>query len=160
MKPWEQRSFNVAAGIVTATGIAYFVMKFMLTSEDPFAIVNHPWQPSMLAAHVVSAPVLVWLFGVIFRSHSLKKILSPVRSNRRSGWTSLISFAAMALSGYLLQVATTPRWIDAFVVLHVGASVVFVVGYALHLVVGWRLTWLASRSARAPRLMPDRPLPR
>ena len=103
------------------------------------AVINHPWQPAMLALHVLAAPISVAFFGMVFRSHTVKKLASTSPANRRSGWTSLVSFAAMALSGYALQVAADPRWIAALVWLHVGTSLVFLVGYGLHLVIGWRL---------------------
>ncbi len=115
MKPWEHRSFNVVAGLVTLTGLAYLVMKVFMESDDPFALVNHPWQPTMLSLHVVAAPILVLFFGMIFRSHTLKKLQSHLASNRRTGWTTLTSFGSMALSGYLLQVVTVPAWLDAHV---------------------------------------------
>ena len=141
MRPWEHRSFNVASAVVTVTGLVYLYMKFFMQTDDPFAIVNHPWQPSMLAAHVIAAPLLVLMFGMLFRSHTLKKIASPVRANRRTGWTSLVSFGSMAFSGYLLQVVTSPAWLDALVVLHIVTSLVFAVAYVIHLVIGWRMSW-------------------
>ncbi len=137
MKPWEHRSFNVVAGLVTLTGLAYLVMKVFMESDDPFALVNHPWQPTMLSLHVVAAPILVLFFGMIFRSHTLTKLQSHLASNRRTGWTTLTSFGSMALSGYLLQVVTVPAWLDALVWVHVAASLIFVVGYSVHLVIGW-----------------------
>lgn len=140
MRPWEHRSFNVASAIVTITGLAYLYMKFFMQTDDPFAVVNHPWQPSMLGAHLIAAPVLMLFFGMLFRSHTLKKIASPLRANRRTGWTSLTSFGSMALSGYLLQIVTSPAWIDALVVIHIVTSLVFTVGYVVHLVIGWRMS--------------------
>lgn len=139
MNLWETRAFNVLMAVVTATGCAYLWMKYVLRTDDPFSIVNHPWEPEMLAAHIVAAPVAMLVFGMLFRSHVLKKLLSNRKPARRSGWTSLISFAAMALSGYGLQVATDPAWIDAWLWLHVSTSLVFVLGYATHLVIGWEL---------------------
>ena len=139
MKRWERWSFNALNLVVAATGFAYVYFKYLLASDDPFAVINHPWQPSMLALHVVAAPFLILLFGIVLRSHILKKLVSRHQPDRRTGWTSLVSFAAMALSGYLLQVASNPAWLSTLVVLHVVTSVVFVVGYSSHLVIGWRL---------------------
>ena len=144
MRPWEHRSFNVATAIVTITGLAYLYMKYFMQTDDPFAVVNHPWQPSTLGAHLIAAPILMLFFGMLFRSHTLKKIASPIRSNRRTGWTSLISFGSMALSGYLLQVVTSPAWIDALVVIHIVTSLIFAVGYVVHLVIGWRMSWVTD----------------
>ena len=85
------------------------------------------------------APFFIAFFGMLFRSHSFRKILSANPANRRTGWTSLISFSVMAVSAYAIQVATTPTSINAAVWVHIVASTLFVVGYAIHLVIGYRL---------------------
>ena len=136
---WEKWAFNLLHALVAATGIAYFCMKYLVTPTDPFAVVNHPWQPSMLAWHIVAAPFFVVFFGMLFRTHTLRKLLSASPRNRRSGWTSLLGFSAMALTGYLIQVTASPAWITAWIWIHVVASAVFVVGYTTHMVIGWRL---------------------
>ena len=136
---WERWTFNALHVVVGATGIAYFWMKYLLATDDPFAVVNHPWEPAMLAAHVIAAPFFIAFFGMLFRSHTLRKILSPNPANRRSGWVSLITFSAMALSGYLIQVVTSPLLLTATLWTHVATSVVFVLGYTSHLVIGRRI---------------------
>ena len=136
---WERWAFNLLHGLVAVTGIVYFWMKYAMAPTDPFAVVNHPWQPFMLAWHIVAAPFFVVFFGMLFRTHTLRKLLSASRRNRRSGWTSLVSFSVMALTGYLIQVASSPAWITASIWAHVAASVVFVAGYTTHMVIGWRL---------------------
>ena len=150
---WERWGFNAFHGIVAVTGIVYFYMKYAMTTDDPFAIVNHPWQPSMLSYHVVAAPFFVAFFGMLFRSHSYAKIRSRNPANRRTGWTSLLSFSAMAFSGYLIQVASTPELVTFFIWAHVVTSVVFIVGYGSHLINGWRLDRTPRRPVvpRAPR---------
>lgn len=149
---WERRGFNAAHGVVAVTGVVYFWMKYAMTTDDPFAIVNHPWQPTMLALHVVAAPLFVAFFGMLFRSHSFGKLRSRNPANRRTGWISLLSFAAMALSGYGIQVATTPALIAVCIWSHVAASAVFVVGYGVHLVNGWRIDRASSARTRAAAL--------
>ena len=159
MKRWERWSFNALNLVVAVTGFAYAYMKYLLASDDPFAVINHAWQPSMLAAHVLVAPFLILLFGIVLRSHILKKLLSRHRPNRRTGWTSLVSFAAMALSGYLLQVASSPAWLSLLVVLHIVTSVVFVVGYGAHLVIAWRLLTVPDAATSEARLPATAQLP-
>ena len=155
MKPWERRSFNGLNIVVAITGLVYFYMKYALPSDDPFAVVNHPWQSSMLSLHVVLAPFVVLLFGIVLRSHIIKKLVSNNRPDRRTGWISLVSFSTMALSGYLLQVATSVAWLNVFVVLHIGTSVVFIIGYGAHLVIGWRLLWAAEAVTTREVSLPD-----
>ena len=136
---WEKWAFNLLHALVAVTGIAYFCMKYLVAATDPFAVVNHPWQPAMLAWPLVAAPFFVVFFGMLFRTHTLRKLLSSSRRNRRTGWASLLSFSVMALAGYLIQVASSPAWITALVWTHVAASAVFVAGYTTHMVIGWRL---------------------
>jgi len=138
--------------VVAVTGFAYFYMKYMMTTDDAFAIINHPWQSTTLSLHLVAAPFFVAFFGMLFRSHSIRKILSSNPANRRTGWTSLVSFSVMAVSGYLIQVMTTPTLITGFVWLHIVTSALFVFGYGIHLVIGYRIS-------RLPTGTPDTALP-
>ena len=156
---WERWGFNAFHVIVAATGTVYLYMKYALTTDDPFAIVNHPWQPTMLSTHVVAAPFFVAFFGMLFRSHSFGKLRSRNPANRRTGWTSVLSFSAMALTGYLIQVATTPALITFFIWTHVAASVVFVVGYGVHLVNGWWIDRTPRGTVATPRPRPARVAP-
>ncbi len=150
MKWWEQSAFNVLHGIVAVTGVGYLYMKFVMTATDPFAVINHPWQPATLSLHIVAAPVFIAFFGMLFRSHTLRQLVSPNAGNRRTGWTSLVSFSAMALTGYLLQVASDPVWLSGLVWAHVTTSLTFVVGYGVHLVIGWRLTRVSPIATGTP----------
>lgn len=43
MSRWERHGFNMLHGVVAATGIGYFVMKYLMETDDPFSILNHPW---------------------------------------------------------------------------------------------------------------------
>lgn len=158
MKWWEQWTFNVFHGVVAVTGVVYLYMKYLLTPVDPFAVINHPWQPAMLSLHVIAAPFFIAFFGMLFRSHTLRKLLSPNAGNRRSGWASLLSFSTMALSGYLLQVASSPAWLAALVWVHVSTSLIFVTGYTVHLVIGWRLSRVSPISADTMRRAAGIPL--
>ena|SRR5687767_12137871 len=139
MKRWERISFNVAALVVAATGFAYFWMKYFLQSDDPFAVVNHPWQPVMLSLHVLASPPFILVLGLILNSHIMKKLRAPRMPNRASGLLSLGTFAAMVSSGYLLQVVMNEQWLPALVAVHVASGTVFAGAYAIHLVISARL---------------------
>ena len=148
MKTWERWSFGVLSLVVAVTGFAYLWMKYALETGDPFAVVNHPWQPTMLHLHVLAAPALILLFGLILNSHILKKLGAYKKANRRSGLLSLGTFGGMTASGYLLQVASSETWLAALVILHVATGVVFSVTYVAHLLISVRL-------ARRPRQWPQ-----
>ena len=139
MKAWERWTFGLLAAVVSMTGFAYFWMKYFLTSDDPFAVVNHPWQPAMLAAHVLAAPGLLLMFGIILNSHILRKLRATGVPNRKSGLASLITFFAMTVSGYLLQVVTSATLLQILVVLHTASGIVFAAAYVAHLVISVRL---------------------
>ena len=148
---WERWGFNTLHTVVAVTGVVYFYMKYAMVTDDPFAVVNHPWQSMMLALHVVFAPFFIAFFGMLFRSHSYRKIMSSNPKNRRTGWTSLVSFSLMALSGYLIQVVTSSVLITVMIWTHVATSVLFLVGYGIHLVLGYRVPTNVSRGNPLPR---------
>jgi hypothetical protein len=139
VKPWERWTFGLLALLVSATGGAYFWMKYMLVNTDPFAVVNHPWQPAMLAVHLVASPPLLLMFGVLLNSHILRKVRATGLPNRKTGLLSLGTFFAMVASGYLLQVVTAEPLTQALVTIHVATGSVFSVTYAAHLVISVRL---------------------
>jgi hypothetical protein len=139
MKTWERWSFNLCALAVAASGFAFFWMKYLVQADDPFAVINHPWQSAMLHLHVLASPFFVLLFGVILNSHIMKKLRATRMPNRKTGLASFGTFAAMIVSGYLLQVATADAWLRALVVVHVASGAVFALTYGTHLVVSYRL---------------------
>jgi uncharacterized membrane protein len=138
-------AFSILAAIVTISGVAYFWMKYMMESDDPFALVNHPLQPAMLHLHVLAAPAFLVAFGIVVNSHVARRIGNPV-PNRRSGLLALVTIALMTASGYLLQVVTTESWQRACVIAHLVSGVVFAVSYLTHLAISARL-WATGRCA-------------
>ena len=151
MKRWERWTFNALSLAVVATGFAYLWMKYVVQTDDPFAVVNHPWQTSMLSLHVVASPALILIFGIIFNSHVMKKLSATRLPNRRSGFVSLGTFAAMIVSGYLLQVSSSETWLQAMIVVHVASGAIFAIVYAAHLVISAKLVGVRSLPAAQPR---------
>ncbi|MCY4662946.1 MAG: hypothetical protein OXF93_24560 [Acidobacteria bacterium] len=134
----ERWFFNAMHAVITLSGVAYFCMKYLMATDDPFALINHPWEPAMLSIHVMAAPLVVVFFGMAFRSHTLRKLLQASPVNRRSGLASAGAFLVMTLSGYLIQVATSPALIATAIWTHVVTSVLFVIAYGVHMVIGYR----------------------
>lgn len=139
MKRWERWSFNLASLVVVVTGFAYFWMRYLITTDDPFAVVNHPWQGPMLQAHVLAAPLFILVFGIVLNSHVMRKLRASRIPNRKSGYASLATFVLMVASGYLLQVASSDEWLKGLVAVHVASGAVFSLTYAGHLLVSVRL---------------------
>lgn len=115
------------------TGIVYAWMKYAMKSSDPFAVVNHPWQPHMLSAHVVIGPLAVFAFGWTFANHMWPAFVNRA-PNRMSGLWSMLLIAPMTLSGYLMQITTDDAVRKAFAVSHWISCGAFVIAYVVHLV--------------------------
>lgn len=147
MKRWERWTFNTLTLIVAVTGFLYLWMKYVLEVDDPFALVNHPWQTTMLALHVLASPVFLLIFGIVFNSHIMKKLRVSNLPNRRTGLTSLGTFAMMVVSGYLLQTSSDEQWLQALVVVHVASGAIFSLTYGAHLVISARLARTRQESA-------------
>lgn len=124
---------HVSVALTTLTGIVFAVMKYFMTSSDEFAVANHPWQPHMLAVHVVVAPLLLFIFGWTFSNHMLPKWRFGDDTGKRSGLTSMFLIIPMALSAYLLQISTNETLREAMAIAHWISSGLFVVAYVLHL---------------------------
>lgn len=123
---------HLANGAVAATGVVWFVMKFLMEPVDEWAVVNHPWQPVMQHLHVLTAPLLVFLVGYIWRDHVVRALASS-RTSRRSGIGLIASFAPLAASGYLLQVSVDEGWRAIWSYLHLGTGGVWLLAFGGHL---------------------------
>lgn len=126
--------WSVVAGsfLVTLTGVVYLWMKYLLRSDDPFAVVNHPWQPAVLKLHILTAPLLVFGLGLIAVRHVLAHWLAGVSSARRSGISAALAVLPMVLSGYLVQAITDARWLSVTSWVHVATGMVYGVAFAAH----------------------------
>ncbi len=139
MKAWLRWTFDPATVAVTLSGAAYGGMKYLMHTDDPFAVVNHPWQPTMLHVHVLAAPMMLVGFGALLSTHVARRVRTGDPANRLTGLVTTVAIIVMAASGYVLQVMTDERWRGALVWAHVLAGVPFSIAYLTHLVVGRRL---------------------
>jgi hypothetical protein len=144
---WQRRAFNVLSVAVTVTGVLYFWMKYMMVADDPLAVINHPLQPYMIDAHLVSGPALLVMFGIVFSGHIASKLGQRVPL-RRSGIVTLATFLTMASTGYLLPEIVSEQLRLVLLWLHIGSGLVFATSYGIHLVAGLRL-W--RRPIQTPR---------
>lgn len=137
----------VSTFVLSATGLIYAAMHYLMKPADPFSVVNHPWEPYMIAAHIVVAPVLVLAVGLIVHSHILWKLENGVRIARRSGIFLMPLFVLMVVSGYLLQVITgNGRAILVWV--HLISGTLWFVSFAVHQIASIRFR--RSLSAQNP----------
>lgn len=138
MTKFQLLVLHLSTAIVTITGIVFALMKYFLSSDDPFAVANHPLQPWMLALHVVFAPVLVFALGWITSSHIVPKLWNAVGGKRYTGLGAAWIAIPMVLSGYLIQVATGEGFRSAMELAHWVSAGVFAIGYVAHLAVKTR----------------------
>ncbi len=127
------RFLNLSVLLMALTGVAYAAMKYWMAGDDPFAVVNHPWQPHVQHAHVLLGPLAVFAFGWIFAAHILPSLAKGAPKRATGIWT-MVLIALMVASGYLVQVTTGETWRKAFEISHWISSGLFVVGYVLHLI--------------------------
>ena len=137
MKRWEVSLSHISTVLVTVSGVAYLWMRYGMVNDDPFTVLNHPWQSAMLTLHLLSAPLLVFVVGLIAQSHIRKKLNGSNRFNRRSGLASAVTLPVMIFSGYGLQVVANPALIRVVLILHLASSFVFVLSYLAHQIISF-----------------------
>jgi hypothetical protein len=126
---WAVWSTSVATFV---TGIIYLWMKYLLVSDDPLAVVNHPWQPAVLKLHILVAPLLVFSMGLIALRHVWRHLRSKMRDGRRSGLLPVVVLGPMIVSGYLIQTLTEEGWLRGMAIVHIGLGLAFGVVLLAH----------------------------
>ena len=133
MSRWQLIWLHVSFALSALTGAVFAAMKYFMKSDDDFAVVNHPLQPHMLAAHVVVAPLLLFLLGWTFSNHMLPKYRFGNGRGRVSGVAAMALIIPTTFSAYLLQIATNETLRQAMAIAHWITSGLFVIVYVAHL---------------------------
>lgn len=129
--PPVRRLFTLAAWLVGGSGVAYGVLRYLWPRSDPFALVNHPWQPHLQHLHVLVAPLAVFALGAVWVAHvRVARGCSP--AGRRSGTVTWWLAVVMVASGGLIQVLTDAAARAAAGWLHTGASLAWLSALLLH----------------------------
>jgi hypothetical protein len=132
MKRWEAWTNHLGWSLTALSGLVYGAVKYFLVSPDADSRLSRPWQPTVLAVHVIAAPVAVFGIGLLFRRHALARISRGEREGRRTGvWMTWLA-VPVALSGYVLQALigdAARRWTGW---LHAGVGLLFAAAYAAH----------------------------
>ncbi len=135
LEAWAVHLSTLAVG---GTGLVYAWMRYLLQPSDPYAVVNHPLQPTVQHLHVLAAPFLVFAAGLVWRRHAWSQWREGVSRRRRSGLGMLLALAPMVVSGYLLQTTVTAGWHAAWVGIHLGASALWLLGWGGHVAIALR----------------------
>ena len=132
MSPFERWAVWTTSVATFVTGVIYIWLKYLLVSDDPFAVVNHPLQPIVLKAHILVAPLLVFSLGMVALRHVWRHLQSGMREGRRSGLVTVLVLAPMILSGYLIQAVTEEGWLQAMAFSHIATGIIYGVGLLAH----------------------------
>jgi hypothetical protein len=131
----ERLLLDLSIGLSATTGAVYYVMKEWMRPRDPFSVLGHPWQPHVLAAHVLVGPLVIFALGLIAREHIVERIVSGrPQTGRRTGLLITSLALPMVLSGYLLQVVTQPAGRRFLALLHLVSGLLFALLFVSHLV--------------------------
>lgn len=133
MSGFERAVVGISTWLMALTGTAYFVMKYLMTSDDPFSAFHHPWQPHALTLHVLGGPIAVFGLGLIARGHVLERYRDGRRRGRGTGVSITALAAPMVVSGYLLQAVTNDTAKRLLVGVHVAAAASYTLLFAAHL---------------------------
>jgi len=132
MSRFERRAVLWTSLATFFTGVGYLYFKYFVTTDDPFAVVNHPLEPWFLNAHVLASPLLVLAIGSVAIRHVWAHYRSDVRTARRTGLVTACSMGPMILSGYLIQVVTGVGWLRALALVHIALGLLFGIGLMAH----------------------------
>lgn len=133
MRRFDAWFIRAGFALVSASGLLLAVLKYFLAGFDPDSRLGHPWQPAVVAAHVLVAPVAVFVLGLLWRAHALSRLKSGEREGRSSGTALTAIGLPLVLSGYVVQVLTgeaARRWTGW---LHAALGLVFALAFVLHL---------------------------
>lgn len=134
----ERYLLHLSLWAAAITGGLFWVMKYRLTNDDPFSAVNHPWQPHLLAAHVLVVPLLVFVLGWIAPGHIIGGLTEARPRVRRSGVVVTLLALPMVASGYLMQVVTSDTLRVWMADLHMVSGGLFAALFLAHAVTGLR----------------------
>jgi hypothetical protein len=152
MSRFESWALHLSTFLVGGTGLVYAWMAYLVRPTDPYAIVNHPWQPHVQHLHVLVAPLLVFAAGLIWQRHVWSHWSQGVKRGKRSGVGMVLTLVPMVASGYLIQTAVDDSWRKAWVVVHLIASGLWLAGYLVHQV---PLLWSRLSRLRAGATIPQ-----
>lgn len=132
MSRFEAWVLNLASLLVGGTGLVYAWMIYLVKPADPYAVVNHPFQPTVQHLHILVAPLLVFAGGMVWRRHAWSHWQKGVERRRRSGTSLILTLVPMVVSGYLIQTATDDNWRRIWVIVHLVASGLWLLGTLAH----------------------------
>lgn len=133
MSRGQARWIHLAQVLVGGSGLIYAWMLYILEADDEFSVWNHPLQGAAQAAHILTAPILVFAVAAIWPSHVWQRIRSGYRTRRSTGLALATSFLPMVFSAYALQVSVHENWRQLWLVVHLATSAIWLLAFVAHL---------------------------
>jgi hypothetical protein len=124
---------HASALLVGGTGLVYGWMRYCVEPADELALVHHPLEPTLQAAHILLAPLLVFAGGLLWREHIWGRLRAGASPRRPTGVLLLALLAPMVASGYLVQTTTSDLGRELSVWVHATSGAVWALGYGIHL---------------------------
>jgi len=132
MSVWEKGSLLALVSLMFLSGSTYFFLKYGIENDDPFSVVNHPLEPITLKLHILAGPFLIFVMGMLFRSHVWEMLSRKRVSAKPGGLLTAFLFVATVLSGYLLQTVSSPVIHSALTYLHPASGLGFGLVFGIH----------------------------
>ena len=146
MSPLERWSLHLAALLTAATGLLDGGLRWFGQRMGEFGPEPHPLLGLAQHLHVLAAPGLVFVLGVMVRGHLGAKLRAG-EGRRTTGLALAFLIAPMVLTGYGVQVAVDPTWRRVLSWAHGLSAGGFLLAYGGHVL----------RSLRLPRTVSDAP---
>lgn len=130
MNRLETALLHLTTLVLTITGLVYVYMHYFMKPTDVFSVVGHPWEPAVLKTHILVAPALILVVGLIAHSHILFKLSVNTQVGKRSGLFLIPLFLIMVSSGYVLQIVTEGR--KMLMIVHLISGILWFLSYVSH----------------------------
>ncbi|MBT3341338.1 MAG: hypothetical protein HOM34_02055 [Planctomycetes bacterium] len=121
---------------ISATGLAWAWMRYLLEPVDEFALWNHPLEGEMQRFHIFIAPIFIAIVAALWPLHirpQLKKYFTRQKGRlQKTGALLAATFPCMALSAYALQLCETEAACNFWLIAHLASSAIWVITFTTH----------------------------
>ena len=135
MTVFERWAIWISSLLVTATGLVYAWMKYLLPEPAGFSVVRHPLQPLFLKLHILTAPLLLLALGSVAVRHIWRHLVSGTSQGKFSGWSAALTTIPMIATGYFLQVFVAEGLVRSLAIAHIVTGIIYGGGLLVHQVV-------------------------
>lgn len=123
---------QITTALLTGGGLVWGWLRVFGEPSDEFSAYAHPSEPWLRDSHVLLAPLVLFLIGLVWRSHVWGRIQAGVVERRRTGIALMVLLPPLSLSGYGLQVAAEETWRGVWLWMHLTTGVLFALLWVLH----------------------------